>query len=126
MKIITTILTTLETPDDQGNDWYGWASNQLSHALIGVVITGVLCFLTDPVIAFGFLVGYAASKEFFDLRTKLNLRALRDSLHDILFQTSGSWLAIGLFVPSAQLFTIAALLGLTLLIDGVVSRIEAK
>ena len=69
---------------------------------------------------------YAVGKEISDLFVKVNPRALRDSLHDILFQMCGSWLAIGLFVPSAQLFTISAVMGFTLLADGVVSRINAK
>ena len=126
MKIITTILTTLETPDDQGNDWYAWATNQLSHAMIGVTLTGGLSFLTHPITAFWLLMGYAIGKEIFDLSQKFNLRALRDSLHDILFQMSGSWLAIGLFAHSLTLFVVAVLLGVSLLADGVASRIEAK
>ena len=67
MTIISTILTTLETPDDQGNDWYAWASNQLSHSMIGAVFTGIFCFLISPLIGFYALMLYAVGKEISDL-----------------------------------------------------------
>lgn len=38
MSLLSRVLRELERPDDQGKDWYGWVTNQMSHALLGVVV----------------------------------------------------------------------------------------
>lgn len=36
--MIRAIWTGLRRPDAQSDDWYGWATNQLSHGVVGMVL----------------------------------------------------------------------------------------
>jgi len=42
---IDTIVSFLSLQDDQGTDWYGWSSNQLSHAFLGAFFSGLVLVL---------------------------------------------------------------------------------
>lgn len=126
MSIWTKIRDTLKTPDDQQDDWYGWVTNQLSHILIGLIITSIFCFIISPLVGFYFVLIYIVIKEILDLLMKFNLEYIRDSINDIIFQVSGSWIAIGLYENSIKLFIISMLLSFTLSINGIMVRIKNK
>ena len=86
--MLKTILTSLATPDAQGNDWYGWAANQMAHALLGVTVA--LYFPLAPVIM-ALIIG--GLKECFDLmRAPLDGAALLDSAQDASFWMLGAYL----------------------------------
>jgi len=103
VKRITQIFKDLMTPDDQAQSWYGWVTNQMSHAFLGAIIatfTGAYWFIVT--------IAFAVTKEGFDLYRALSGPALLDSLNDILFWVMGAgavaggqfkfWFVFGLFV----------------------------
>lgn len=106
MKIFPNLIKELERPDDQGRDWYGWASNQLSHVALGVM--GAVLFNIMVVLLF------AAGKEVFDLYKG---GKPVDSLTDLTF-----W-GIGAFFLTAPGFITVFLL--ILVLAGVVKRYKA-
>lgn len=90
------------TPDDQAQSWYGWTTNQMSHAFLGAIIatfTGAYWLVVT--------IAFAVTKEGFDLSKSVNTHALLDSLNDILFWVLGAgsvsggdyryWFVFGLF-----------------------------
>lgn len=77
MKRITQVFKYLMVPDDQGNNWYDWATNQISHAFLGVVFTVALGPI--PTIIF------SVSKELLDIRKSFNIRTITDSAEDLAF-----------------------------------------
>lgn len=85
--MIKAIITSLATPDAQGNDWYGWASNQMSHALLGVIVA-----LYYPSIALAVVIGLL--KECGDLLRSPNKFTLIDSMQDASFWALGAWLIV--------------------------------
>lgn len=89
MSILSSIIRELRAPDDQGDDWYGWASNQLSHAFLGVVIA---LFIPGRAIEVALIVSLL--KECFDLMRNLSLRGAVDSLIDTMFWVIGAWLIV--------------------------------
>lgn len=103
MKRITQVFKDLMTPDDQALDWYGWVTNQMSHAFLGALIatfTGAYWLIVT--------IAFAVTKEGFDLYKAFSGPALLDSLNDILFWVMGAgtvsggqlkfWFVLGLFV----------------------------
>lgn len=113
MKIFTSIAQELRTPDDQGKDWYGWASNQLSHALFGVIIA---LHLPGGAIEVALIV--ALLKECFDLVQNFTRRAVVDSLVDATFWVIGAWLIV------AEDKTLATIILAFALICGVIPRVR--
>jgi len=103
MKRITQVFKDLMTPDDQAQSWYGWATNQMSHAFLGALIatfTGAYWLIVT--------IAFAVTKEGFDLYKAFSGPALMDSITDILFWVGGAgsvsggdyryWFVFGLFV----------------------------
>ena len=103
MKRITQVFKDLMTPDAQDSSWYGWVTNQLSHAFLGAVVAlfaGAYWFVA--------VLTLAITKEGFDLYKGFSSHALLDSLNDILFWVMGAgavasdsykyWFIFGLFV----------------------------
>lgn len=89
MKRITQVFKDLMTPDDQSQSWYGWATNQLSHAFLGAVVA-----LFAGAYWFVVVIALAAIKEAFDLFKVFNRRALLDSLVDISFWLLGAGIVV--------------------------------
>jgi hypothetical protein len=106
--MIKLILAELGKPDDQGNDWYGWASNQLAHAFIGVILA----------IHFGWIVAISTAclKEIFDIFKKP--LSVIDSMTDIAFWSMGAWLV---YAEDMVLVTIFIIFGL---VCGVIPRLR--
>lgn len=106
--MIKLIIAELGRPDDQGRDWYGWASNQLSHAFIGLVLA----------IHFGFVASVATAclKELIDLIKKP--ASIMDSVTDVVFWSLGAWM---IYASDKVLVTILILFALTC---GVIPRVR--
>lgn len=82
MKKVTKVFKDLMTPDDQAQSWYGWVTNQMSHAFLGALIASILGL-------WGILVALllAIVKELSDFAKAAKLL---DSLMDIAFWVLGS------------------------------------
>lgn len=114
MSIFGSILAELKTPDAQGNDWYGWASNQLSHAFFGGVVAVFM-----PLVAVPLAMLLALVKEFVDFIKIPTKDTLNDSLVDIAFWGLGAWLF------STQDYKVVALILLSFaLLCGVIPRLR--
>lgn len=87
MSVFKAVFAELRTPDDQGRDWYGWASNQMSHALLGITVA--LYFPLAPMVM-AFIIG--GLKECFDLLRNPSRLGLTDSTQDVAFWVMGAWL----------------------------------
>lgn len=114
MSILTSIVSQLRVPDDQGNDWYAWASNQCSHSLLGVLIG--LCF---PAAALVVVLAVSVAKELADIYRMPTLRTARDSAQDMIFWLLGAWAAIAGETIGIVIFALA-----TALLCGVIPRIR--
>lgn len=90
MNILAVIATELRVPDDQGRDWYGWASNQLAHAFLGVCLAVIFPWMGVTMAA---IVG--TLKELGDIIRAPQWRTVVDSLQDVLFWVLGAWVVVG-------------------------------
>lgn len=113
MSILSTILKSLGTPDAQERDWYGWATNQCSHALFGVFTA-----LLFPLAALQMTLIFAVAKESLDIVRDMTTEKLKDSLVDISFWLIG---AIVIVFPDPVVGIILMVFGL---IIGIVPRIR--
>lgn len=70
------------TPDDQSESWYGWATNQMSHAFLGAIVAAILG-------VWGVLVALilGVMKEASDL---MKASKLIDSILDVAFWVLGA------------------------------------
>lgn len=120
MTIITTLLKELERPDDQGRDWYGWATNQMSHTLLGLGVAAVVLPFSTPILALLCALSLATLKEIADI---IRGGIVKDSVQDLHFQLLGAFLAVFLYLNFPE--GIWGLLGsiVTCLIGGVIPRI---
>lgn len=121
MKIITLILRELKTPDDQGRDWYAWASNQMAHVLIGLTIAGLVAVTLNDLFLAGWVVlSFAVVKEMID--DICHGSTMGDSLQDIIFQLIGALLAVALYSNIQDLAYAAVSFGAVSLIAGIWPR----
>lgn len=120
---IRSILAEINRPSAQKDSWFGWASAQLAHAMIGAALAGGLVFILPPAAAlFLVVVGYAALKEVPDFCRAPSWAAARDCVQDALFVTAGAALAVAIAGGHETLFLVAVLgaaIGLAL---GVIRR----
>jgi len=79
MSLLSLILETLKTPDDQKLDWYGWVTNQTGHFTIGVLITCIAIQVLPLYFSILPAVVFAGLKESADL---LRGGAFKDSFVD--------------------------------------------
>jgi hypothetical protein len=123
------VVAELAKPDAQRRDWFGWASVQMAHMLIGVVPTAAL------VVAFGWpalivaacvAAAYAAGKELPDLARVRTWAGLRDSIHDAGFVAAGG-VFIGAALEGRAIMAWAVLVAAAAgLAAGVAARIQAR
>lgn len=93
------VFDELAWPDDQRDDWFGWAAAQMAHGLIGAALVGALALIfgVGAWWAAGIVAaGYAAIKEGPDIWRGRTWRVLRDSIHDALFVAGGAIMAASL------------------------------
>lgn len=121
------ILAELARPGAQPNDWFGWASGQMAHALIGAVLGGVLLFILPAMPAFIVAaLGYAALKEAPDFMRAPSWAAARDCVQDALFVTAGAALAVAIAGGHERLFLVAAIAAAIGLAWGVLQRVKGN
>jgi len=122
---IDTIVKFLEQQDDQGNDWYGWASNQLSHAFLGVFFSGLALVLgASWRYAIGLLVVLGVAKKLADWSKQvLTWKIVRDTIQDLLFFINGGVFSLSILYGSTTLFIGATASVSIVLVEGIVSRI---
>ena len=119
MSLLDIFLKELERPDDQGRDWYGWATNQMSHGLLGVAGVAVIMAAVVPFVALGIVLALAATKEGYDLAKG---GRFKDSVQDFAFQSLGGVLALALMTQD-QVAAWAAVSVFSLgLLGGVIPR----
>ena len=102
-------ITRLIEPDDFKGDWYGWLTNQASHALIGVVVMGVAWFIkADIAYAFATMViVYALVIE----GMFQGFRMPRDSIVDTWFVCLGGLISVSLTHNSLKMYVITIVAG---------------
>jgi hypothetical protein len=122
---IDTIVKFLKAQDDQGNDWYGWASNQLSHAFLGVFFSGLVLVLGGAwYYALLLLVVLGLAKKLADWSKQiLTWKIVRDTIQDLLFFINGGVFSLSILYGSIAVFVCATVSVSTLLVSGIVARI---
>jgi hypothetical protein len=122
---IDTIVKFLKAQDDQGNDWYGWASNQLSHAFLGVFFSGLVLVLgASWYYAIALLVVLGVAKKLADWSKQiLTWKVVRDTVQDLLFFINGGVFSLSILYGSIAVFVCATVSVSTLLVSGIVARI---
>jgi hypothetical protein len=119
------VASSLASPDDQGEDWYGWITNQLGHAMLGVTLGGLVLLLDGgwfwAVCINTILTG---AVETWDLlqSPRGNWPSFRDSLQDLAFWLLGALLAIALFNNSIAMFLTVLVLSIGLAATGIWPR----
>jgi hypothetical protein len=128
MNPLSDILATLATPGDQPYSWLAWVDNQLGHAMLGLLICGLLLFAgAPPVLAVAVPVGLALAKEAADLiRQPLAWRWLRDSAKDIFFWAAGALLAAALWTHDAVIAGLVVLAGSIMAVASILPRLAAS
>jgi hypothetical protein len=125
MKTIRLILTELNTPSAQRNQWYLWCAVQVAHAMIGAVLAGGLLFVIAPGWAFASAaIGYALLKELPDFLQNRTWANARDCTQDALFVTAGAALAVALAGHHDRLFFVAVLASAIGLWLGILARLR--
>lgn len=107
------IFKILTTPNDYGKDWYGFATNQIAHASIGIFLTWLVCVaswwisgdLPDRIDVFlGIAFVYAAKEIFLDRWQG------RDTVEDFVFVVAygagGTLLAFQQIEPRSDIVTL--------------------
>ena len=121
------ILDELARPSAQKADWFAWAAAQMAHAMIGVVLAGVLAFLLPGAWAFAIAaVGYAVVKELPDYLRAPGWAAARDCAQDAAFVAAGAALAVTISGGDAALFGLVLAASVAGLAVGVWQRVETN
>jgi hypothetical protein len=119
MKIITALLNELERPDDQGMNWYAWATNQMSHALLGVALAAVILTFSTDAAAMTAVFVFAFGKELLDI---MRGGRFKDSVQDLSFQLMGGLLAACLFTNTREGVWLAVAFLSLWIIAGIIPR----
>lgn len=120
MKWWGVVLLELARPDDQGRDWYGWVTNQMSHVTLGMLVTvfAILHLKFNPLTPIFIL---ATGKEIYDLN---NGGTFKDSFNDWVFMIVGGVLADALFDDDISSINISFFVIVVGLIAGLLPRIK--
>jgi uncharacterized membrane protein HdeD (DUF308 family) len=121
MSLLSLILETLKTPDDQKLDWYGWATNQTGHFTIGVIITAIAIQVLPVHFAILPALVFAGIKESIDM---FRNSSFKDSLIDWIFQGVGAIFSIVFFVKNFDLLNLTIGSFLVFLVFGVIPRVR--
>lgn len=115
------------TPDAFLDDWYAWATNQLSHALIGLALTGVLAVILRAVagqerravalaiVAAVYFVGWESAWQAFGA-------GLLDALADTAFVAIGGLIGVSAWAQRGAQLVVAMVAVAGILVAGIVRR----
>jgi hypothetical protein len=122
---IDTIVSFLRLQDDQGTNWYGWASNQLSHAFLGAFFSGLVLVLGGAwYYAIAFLVVLGVAKKLADWSKQIfTWKVVRDTVQDLLFFIVGGFFSVSILYSSIALLLAVTVVISALLVSGIVARI---
>jgi hypothetical protein len=122
---IDTIVSFLELQDDQGTDWYGWSSNQLSHVFLGAFFSGLVLVLGGAwYYAIALLVVLGVAKKLADWSKQiLTWKVVRDTVQDLLFFIVGGFFSVSILYSSIALLLAVTVVISALLVSGIVARI---
>jgi hypothetical protein len=122
------IAVELLRPDAQNGDWLAWASNQLSHAFIGSILTSTALLFNHGVwiSVISATLFYALIKEFPDFLRDPRWATARDSTQDSLFVFGGALLIAAVSLVQIWIFTFALVAVLTGLGLGIWQRVKIK
>jgi hypothetical protein len=124
-RTVRLIMTELNTPSAQRDQWFLWCAAQMAHALIGAVIAGGLLFVLSPGWAFATAaLSYALAKEVPDFFRAPSWITARDCTQDILFVTAGAALVVAIAGGHERLFLVAVLAAAIGLAWGAVIRLK--
>ena len=122
---IQTVVSFLSLQDDQGYNWYGWASNQLSHAFLGAFFSGLVLVLGGAwYYAIALLVVLGVTKKLADWSKQiLTWKVVRDTVQDLLFFINGGVFSLSILYGGIVLFICATISVSSLLVSGIGARI---
>lgn len=121
MRLISIILSSLKTPDDQKRDWYGWVTNQMGHFTLGVIITAVAVQLLPVHFAILPALVFAGIKESIDI---FRYSSFKDSLIDWLFQGLGGIFSVVFFIKNFDILNLTIGSFLVFLAFGIIPRVR--
>ena len=121
MRLISIILSSLKTPDDQKRDWYGWVTNQMGHFTLGVIITAVAVQLLPVHFAILPALVFAGIKESIDI---FRYSSFKDSLIDWLFQGLGGIFSVVFFIKNFDILNLTIGSFLVFLAFGIIQRVR--
>lgn len=121
MRLISIILSSLKTPDDQKKDWYGWVTNQMGHFTLGVIITAVAVQLLPVHFAILPALVFAGIKESIDI---FRYSSFKDSLIDWLFQGLGGIFSVVFFIKNFDILNLTIGSFLVFLAFGIIPRVR--
>lgn len=109
MKIFGAIIDSLETPDAQKRDWYGWATNQMSHALLGVLVALFVGHGVAGIIVAMILAGI--KEKLVDIKRAPGKATVKDSVVDVIFTGIGASIIVFGPLIGGSVLAISLLLG---------------
>lgn len=125
LQKLRVVLAKLGSPGAQKKDWFAWASGQLAHSFMGVVVAGGLLFAVSPLWAFVIpALSYAMLKELPDFLKEPTWATARDCVQDSLFVAAGAALAVAIAGQHDRLFFVIIAAMLAGLFIGVHQRIK--
>lgn len=122
---IQTIVSFLSLQDDQGYNWYAWASNQLSHAFLGAFFSGLVLVLGGAwyyALLLLAILGVAKKQSDWS-REEIIWPLVRDTIQDLLFFMIGGIFSLSILYGNILLFVCATISASSLLVSGIVARI---
>lgn len=127
-EIVRRILVELMRPDNQNSDWLAWASNQLSHAFIGSILTSTALLFNYNVWSsvLTATLFYVLIKEFPDFLRDPRWATARDSTQDSLFVFGGALIIAAVSLSQIWIFAFALVAVVTGLFMGVWQRAKSK
>lgn len=122
MSWIRVVITELGRADSQPADWYGWATNQCGHVLVGILLTwaGIMAGLAMW-LAGGAVLALYLLKEVGDVRRG---GKLGDGLTDMGFVAAGIAAAVSMATGSGMGFGLAFCAIIALAAYGIRQRIK--
>lgn len=124
MSVLSLIVDELGVPDNQGRDWYAWATNQMSHSFLGVLFFQTFFMAGLPLwCAAASTALIAAAKEAHDIYSVPTWATALDSVQDFSFEIIGVILCVAMKKADGWLFLFAFCALFAVLFSGIIPRV---